>query len=163
MGRATRLERQRTAFSVGALVEATERQIRAAELTADVACADAERSVELEGDLDLVTGALFGLCQVGCELSPAREPVALQVDGVGTGVHLRMQVRNARLDAWELPKAFEPYHLNEILRGTTLGLNLFLVRLVTRAHGWDAFARRLPDRSVEFCIGAGSRDSTAVS
>ena len=42
-------------------------------------------------------------------------------------------------------------------RGTTLGLNLFLVRLVSRAHGGDATASRQSQSSVEFRIGLGTR------
>jgi signal transduction histidine kinase len=153
MGRASTGERQREPFTVDEVISAIEVQIRATKIAAQVACKDDAREIVLNGDLQLVAGALFGLCQVGAELNSEEQDVTLQVRRSGDAIELHMEVRNPRLEEWELPRAFEPYHLNGILRGTTLGLNLFLVRLVTRAHGWDASAQRLSGPRVAFRIG----------
>jgi signal transduction histidine kinase len=153
MGRASAAGRQRSPFTIDEVVGATEAQIRGSGLAAGVACPDDARELVLRGDPDLVAGALFGLCQVGAELNADAPDVVLQVRPSTRGVELQMEVQNSRLETWELRRAFEPYHLNGVLRGTTLGLNLFLVRLVTRAHGWNAFARRLSGPRVEFSIG----------
>lgn len=111
----------------------------------------------LRGDINLLSGALYSLGQVCRELSGGqREPVTLDVSRTEGALEFRMRVESAQLQGWELPRAFEPYHLNLVLRGTTLGLDLFLVRLVANAHGGDAVARRLSTNSVEFQLALPS-------
>lgn len=156
MSRATQGDRLHDTFAVGSLLAQTEEQLRAAELTVAISCIDEVRVLPLQGDLMLLAGALFSLCQVGRELSGDEPPLALSIASTRNVVEVRMRVENPKLQEWELPQAFEPYYLNRILRGTTSGLNLFLVRLVARAHGGDAVAHRLSDHSVEFLVGLGS-------
>lgn len=46
------------------------------------------------------------------------------------------------LDGWLLPRTFEPYYPNRMLRGGSHGLDLFLAQAVTLGHGGQAQAQR---------------------
>lgn len=153
MSRATQNDRMHENFPIGNLLALTEEQLTAAGLTPTIQCLDELRNLPMRGDLSLLSGALFSLAQVGLELQDKQHRgLTLRVSQSSSSIEVQMLVENAQLQAWELPHAFEPYHLNQVLQGTTLGLNLFLVRLVCRAHGGDAVASRLSHQSVEFSI-----------
>ena len=63
-------------------------------------------------------------------------------------VRLRLQITGAGLEDWRLPRTFEPYYLNRLLRGSSQGLSLFLVQTAVHGHRGQATARRLPDASL---------------
>ena len=153
MSRAAQGDRLHEEFTLDQLLSKAAEQIQASSLTVEIGCPDSIRPHTLQGDIHVLAGALFSLAQVGLELQPNKPAgLQMQVRKSKTGIEVSMLVDNAQLQAWELPKAFEPYHLNSVLQGTTLGLNLFLVRLVCQAHGGSAIASRLSNTSVEFCI-----------
>lgn len=160
MSRASQGDRMHEEFTMGTLLALTEEQLGAAGLSLAIDCTDELRIVPMHGDLALLAGALFSLAQVGLELrDDERDELTLQVCQSHTIPEVRMLVEKARLQGWELPKTFEPYHLNRVLQGTTLGLNLFLVQRVCQAHGGEAIARRLSEASVEFRISLGSQNN----
>ena len=66
----------------------------------------------------------------------------------GDGARIRIEAGGLRLGDWQLPKAFDPYSLQRVLRGTPHGLSLFLAQTVVHAHGGAATARRRPDGTV---------------
>ncbi|MEE2887379.1 MAG: hypothetical protein VX951_08090 [Planctomycetota bacterium] len=153
MSRASQGDRMHEAFTVETLLAAAQQQILDADLGIAVECPDELRRISIRGDIALLTSALFSLAEVGLEIQNEHaDRLSMRLSQSDEVLEVRMLVENANLQAWELPKAFEPYHLNRVLQGTTLGLNLFLVRLVCQAHDGDAVARRLSTTSVEFCI-----------
>lgn len=152
MSRATAGDRICDRFGVDRLAARIRERLRDSDRPVEIA--NSLPTTTLLGDLDLLTGAALSLVEVGHELADGTPP-ALAFTSDRTGPALRLQVADARLREWELPHIFEPYRLNRILRGTTLGLNLFLVRTVAQAHGSDASARRIGDRTVEFVAGLG--------
>lgn len=157
MSRASQGDRMHEEFTVENLLALSEEQIHGADLGLAIECPDELRGLAIRGDIALLASALFSLAEVGIEIQ-ADNPggLTMHVSQSDQLLDVHMLVENAHLQAWELPKAFEPYHLNRILQGTTLGLNLFLVRLVCQAHDGDAVASRLSKTSVEFRISLGS-------
>lgn len=140
-------------IALSALLAQFEDRCKASELTLEIDSALDLEASGVRGDIDLLTAALHSLGQVCRELgADEQEPVTLNITRSEASLEFRMRVESARLEGWELPRAFEPYHLNLVLRGTALGLDLFLVRLISHAHGGDAVARRLSASSVEFWL-----------
>lgn len=156
MARASRLDRKIESFSLEMLVRSCRELCTDHDLEVKFEGLEELPPMQLSGDRELLARGLLHLCQVGQELSGTPEQsIVLRLEMARDILQIRMRVEHARLHDWELPKAFEPYHLNAIMGGTTLGLNLFLVRLVARAHSGDAIARRIADQAVEFLVGLG--------
>lgn len=105
-------------------------------------------SVLIEGDRALLAAALQAFCDVGKALAAVSEDVSILVAIPGDGARVRIEARGLRLGDWQLPKAFDPYSLQRVLRGTPHGLSLFLAQTVAHAHGGAATARRRPDGTV---------------
>lgn len=157
LGRATPHRCIRSPRTFGALLDALDARLIAAghSLATAVGGEDSIRALPLADDADLVDPALFGLCEVAAELQTDAEDAVLHARADGDVPELLLVIRDPRLASWELPSAFEPYSINQIMRGTSCGLNLFVLRLVCRAHGWDAQVSRQPDRQVAFCVRLG--------
>ena len=104
--------------------------------------------VFVEGDPSLLRAAVHAFCAVGAALSAVAEEVSILLATPGDGARIRIEARGLRLGDWQLPKAFDPYSLQRVLRGTPHGLSLFLAQTVVHAHGGAATARRRPDGTV---------------
>ncbi len=109
-------------------------------------------SLPKESDHGVVTGhralleaALSDLARVAEGFADAGCQVSLALARLAKGPRLRLVVRGEGLEEWRLPRTFEPYFLNRILRGSPHGLGLFLVQTVVHAHGGQALARRGAD------------------
>jgi signal transduction histidine kinase len=162
MSRATQGDRLREEFTVGTLLAHLAERQAAAGLAIQVDCREDLQLARLRGDETLLAAALFYLCQVGAEIGTDGTPLRLSVhaspEGAAADFVFELRVNEVRLESWELPDAFEPYHLNGILRGTSLGLNLFLVRLVARAHSGEATVQREGERTVRFALQIRAKD-----
>jgi signal transduction histidine kinase len=102
----------------------------------------------VDGDPQLLQAALRAFLSVGEALCAVAEDVSILVATPGDGARIRIEARGLRLGDWQLPKAFDPYSLQRVLRGTPHGLSLFLAQTVVHAHGGAATARRRPDGTV---------------
>lgn len=103
------------------------------------------RRFAVPGELELLQPAVAALVQVVLELSALDCKAHLWLSRLDHAVRLRVQLAGPGLHSWQLPRTFEPYYLNRVLRGSTHGLGLFLVQTVVLAHRGQALARRLPD------------------
>jgi C4-dicarboxylate-specific signal transduction histidine kinase len=99
------------------------------------------------GEPDLLARACAELLRVGAELQKQPHLEVHLSERQGT-VFLRLELPPARLAAWYLPRAFEPYSLSAVQRGTSCGLSLFAVQAVVEAHGGTARAARAPGGQV---------------
>jgi hypothetical protein len=95
----------------------------------------------LDESLEVLTRVAAELHSVGCQ-------VHFQLARLEGALRLRMALRGPGLEDWRLPRTFEPYYLNRLLRGSSQGLSLFVVQTAVHAHGGQATARRLPDGSL---------------
>ena len=102
----------------------------------------------VRGDERLLAEAIGAFVAVGAELAALADAAALVIAPTDRGVRLRLELSGLQVGDWQLPRAFEPYHLNRVLRGTPHGLALFLVQTVVHAHGGQAVARRRDDGTV---------------
>ncbi|MEY2980586.1 MAG: hypothetical protein RL562_813 [Planctomycetota bacterium] len=108
---------------------------------------DVDRVV-VDGDPSLLESALAAFCGVAAALTAVAEDVSILVATPGEAARVRIEARGLRLGDWQLPRAFDPYSLQRVLRGTPHGLSLFLTQTVVHAHGGAATARRRPDGTV---------------
>ncbi len=120
----------------------------AADLLGGVTVAEGLESVPVLADERLLRAALEELVAVGHELASRADSVRLELDPADDNLRVRLLLRGLDVPDWQLPRAFEPYYLNRILRGTTRGLALFLVQTIVHAHGGLALARRCADGTV---------------
>jgi hypothetical protein len=86
--------------------------------------------------------------QVAVELHELDGTAALALEPQTPGVRLRLRLGGKAFAGFRLPRTFEPYYLNRVLRGSSHGLSLFLVQTVVHAHHGQALARRLPDGAI---------------
>ena len=100
------------------------------------------------GHRGLLDAAMSELAQVAQAFVDAGFGVSLTLGRLVQGPRLRMLVQGDGLDDWQLPRTFEPYFLNRILRGSPHGLGLFVVQTVVHAHGGEALAQRRADGSL---------------
>src|SRR5262245_34844939 len=113
-----------------------------------VICEPADARFLLLGDPDLLQPALKLLVQVAAELHELGCKEHFELVHLGTTVRLRLSLQGPGLDEWRLPRTYEPYYLNRVLRGSSQGLSLFFVQTAVHGHGGQATARRLPDGSL---------------
>jgi signal transduction histidine kinase len=146
IGRARRLRAPLEPVELGALLEAAAEEVAAAggPRIAVFGPGPADGGL-VHGDQRLLGEAMRAFAGVAAELTQAAEEVCLLASADPQGVRIRIEARGLRLGDWQLPRAFEPYALNRVLRGTSHGLSLFLVQTVVHAHGGSALARRRPD------------------
>ncbi|MGE3175639.1 MAG: histidine kinase dimerization/phospho-acceptor domain-containing protein [Planctomycetota bacterium] len=104
--------------------------------------------VTVRGDAELLLPALDLLAMVACEVHALDCTVHFALWRLERAVRLRLSIHGTGLDDWRLPRTFEPYYLNHLLRGSSQGLALFVVQTAVHAHGGQATARRLPDGAV---------------
>lgn len=149
LGRARTVREPRVPVRVAALLRrALETVAAGAEQPPRLAIGSDVDQIEVLGDEALVEAAMATFAGVAVELAAISETARLGAAAVQGGVRIRFEARGLALGEWQLPRAFEPYHLNRILRGTTHGLGLFLVQTVVHAHGGAAVARRRPDGTI---------------
>jgi two-component system sensor histidine kinase CreC len=108
---------------------------------------DGEQFVVL-GDSTLLQPAVAGLVRLAHEIQAVHGPVRIALSRFRSAVRLRLVIDPPGLPQWRLPRTFEPYYLNRLLRGSAQGLALFVCQAVTHGHGGQATARRLPDDSL---------------
>jgi signal transduction histidine kinase len=97
------------------------------------------------GDVELLLPALDLLVRVASELAELGCSVHFTLTRLDGAVRLRLSLSGAGLDDWRLPRTYEPYYLNRLLRGSSQGLSLFVVQAAVHGHRGQATARRLPD------------------
>jgi two-component system sensor histidine kinase CreC len=100
------------------------------------------------GDAALLQPAIAGLVRLAHEIQAVHGPARISLSRFRTAVRLRLLVDPPGLPQWRLPRTFEPYYLNRLLRGSAQGLTLFVCQAVTHGHGGQALARRMPDDSL---------------
>lgn len=100
------------------------------------------------GERSLLAPAVAGLVRLAHEIQAVHGPARLALSRFRTAVRLRLLVDPPGLPQWRLPRTFEPYYLNRLLRGSAQGLALFVCQAVTHGHGGQALARRMPDDSL---------------
>ena len=96
----------------------------------------------IDGQPALLEAMLEHLCRAGVALLAANADAQLRLEADDHSVRLALALDSTVLPAWRLPRTFEPYYLNRVLRGTPEGLSLFLVQVVAQTHGGRALARR---------------------
>lgn len=99
----------------------------------------------IRGEPELLTAALDAFVRVAGEFADHGDTVGIQLDTHGQAARARLRIQSRGLQAWRLPRTFEPYYLNRVFRGTAQGLGLFLTQTVLHAHRGEAIARRLGD------------------
>lgn len=99
----------------------------------------------IAGEPELLNAALDAFVRVAGEFRDLGEAVGIHLDTHGQAARARLRVQSRGLQAWRLPRTFEPYYLNRVFRGTAQGLGLFLAQTVLHAHRGEAIARRLAD------------------
>lgn len=110
-------------------------------------------SGSFHGDPEAVSTALAETMELGMALRDVGHPVRLEVARTPQGQRIRMLVPPGEeagqgLQQWQLPRTYEPYFINRVLKGTPHGLALFLVQSVVHSHGGRATARRTHDGGI---------------
>jgi len=103
---------------------------------------------EVDGDGELLRPALDLLVRVAAEMHALGCGIHFVLTRLEAGLRLRLSLLGPGLEDWRLPRTFEPYYLNRLLRGSSQGLSLFLVQTAVHSHRGLATARRLPDGSL---------------
>jgi signal transduction histidine kinase len=119
---------------------------------------DREIRVEVEGDVtgrwdpDRLAQALANLCKNALDYGAPREPVDVRAAGREGSVEVTVANTGAPIPADVLPTLFDPYRrASSREHRTGLGLGLFIVREIARAHGGTVEPRSLNGR-VEFSL-----------
>ncbi len=99
----------------------------------------------VRGDAALLRPALELLARVAAELRDLGGGVHFVLTRLDGAVRLRLGLAGPGFEEWRLPRTFEPYYLNRLVRGSSHGLALFLVQTAVHAHRGLATARRLPE------------------
>lgn len=102
----------------------------------------------VHGDAELLGAAITAFVQVAQELRLLEPGVELELARTPGSLRLRLLARGRDFAGFRLPRTFEPYYINRVLRGGSHGLALFLAQTVVHAHGGQATARRQPDGSI---------------
>jgi signal transduction histidine kinase len=114
------------------------------------------------GDRAQLQAATTALVRFAKGLADAGFAVAVdRVEGP-RAVGCTVTVTGEGLDGWLLPRAFEPYYPNRLLRGGNHGLDLFLAQAVTLGHGGQAQAQRQEHGRVLFSFALPRAGSDAV-
>jgi signal transduction histidine kinase len=135
----------------------------AADLGALVARAVAERNPGAEtakvttpsepqivhGDREQLALAVDAIVQFADELSEAVTDCQLQLTQTESAYRLRVLASGQGLATWQLPKTFEPFYPQRLLRGQSHGLGLFLAQTVVLGHRGQATVRRLQDGALQ--------------
>jgi signal transduction histidine kinase len=113
-----------------------------------VLCEPDDADFSIVGDADLLLPAIDLLVRAAAELHGLGCMVQFALWRLQRGVRLRLSLRGIGLDDWRLPRTYEPYYLNRLLRGSSQGLSLFVVQAAVHSHRGQATARRQPDGSL---------------
>jgi signal transduction histidine kinase/putative methionine-R-sulfoxide reductase with GAF domain len=119
---------------------------------------DREIRLEVEGDVtgrwdpDRLAQALTNLCKNAIDYGAPRAPVEVRAAGQDRSVELTVANTGPPIPADVLPTLFDPYRrASSREHRTGLGLGLFIVREIARAHGGTIEPRSLDGR-VEFSL-----------
>ena len=104
--------------------------------------AEGLRSALLRGFEPDLQSALEELMRVGVDFAGIGCGAEIRLEALEDALSLSLILNGPGLGDWQLPRTFEPYYLNRVLRGSPHGLSLFLVRTVVHAHGGQALAQR---------------------
>lgn len=102
------------------------------------------------GDPHQLRAATAALVRFAKGLADAGYAVTVDRVEAPRAVGYELSVTGEGLDGWLLPRAFEPYYPNRLLRGGNHGLDLFLLQAVTLGHGGQAQAQRRDHGTVHF-------------
>ena len=109
-----------------------------------VLCEPDSASFTIRGDRELLRPAIDLLLRVAAELQGLGTAAHCVLTRFERAVRLRLQLVGPGLESWRLPRTFEPYYLNHLLRGSSHGLALFVVQAAVHGHRGLCTARRLP-------------------
>ncbi|MHC4514711.1 MAG: sensor histidine kinase [Planctomycetota bacterium] len=156
LSRAAERDRRDQVVLVRDLAAAVQAAYEAAGTRVRIDTAAALAGQRILGDHDLLTAALSCLGSVAQALSSGAD-LTLELRPADENSHLQARLWVAPVTApdWQLPRAFDPYHVNRVLQGSPHGLDLFLVQTVARSHGGEAVVRRAHGDGLEFLVGLG--------
>ncbi len=148
------LDQSSGSYTVGELIVGLKKELKSVGLKSKLQVKKSLLDLKKSGHVDLLVAAVFQLLQVAQELSPKASDLCLNIelDATGKGLQFRLPVLGLELPSWQLPRMFEPYFVHQLLQGSPLGLNLYLLRVVALAHSGDAILQRMEDGSLEFLV-----------
>lgn len=131
-----------------------------AEVIAEIEAANPRRTIRvlregnLEGhwDVDRIGQALSNLVGNAIVHSPADAPVTVRL--IGTTNDIRLEVNNAGppIPTDVVPTLFEPFRRLDLSHSVGLGLGLYIVRAIVRAHGGSIDVESDGERGTTFSI-----------
>jgi signal transduction histidine kinase len=116
---------------------------------------DAPLALPVRGDPERLCQALSNLVANALQHGPREEAAVVRLEPVPGGVALEVQNRGPPIPAELLPELFEPYRRGgggEGDAGGSLGLGLFVVREVVRAHGGTVQVRSTLEEGTTFTV-----------
>ncbi|AKU96919.1 diguanylate cyclase/phosphodiesterase (GGDEF & EAL domains) with PAS/PAC sensor(s) [Labilithrix luteola] len=130
------------------------------EVIAEIEAAHPRRTIRVirEGnlvghwDVDRIAQALSNLVGNAIVHSPADAPVTVRL--LGTSDDVRLQVNNAgpSIPSDVVPTLFEPFRRLDLSHSVGLGLGLYIVRAIARAHGGSIDVESNAERGTTFSI-----------
>jgi signal transduction histidine kinase len=139
------------------LAERAAAELAAAHPSRDVLL-DAERAAPLDGDADRLTQVITNLAANALQHGPPDAPVTISVGTEGDDRVLRVHNEGPPIPDDVLAHVFEPFRRGVAGgEGGSLGLGLFIVREVVRAHGGTVEVTSAPGEGTTFTIRLPSR------
>ena len=103
----------------------------------------------VQGDREQLGLAIAAVVEFADELAQAVDECHLQLSATNCAQRLRVTARGKGLATWQLPKTFEPFYPQRLLRGQSHGLGLLLAQTVVQGHGGQATVCRLRDGALQ--------------
>lgn len=103
----------------------------------------------VDGDREQLELAVTAIVHFADELAQSVSQSQLQLSDDDGVLRLRVVARGQGLATWQLPKTFEPFYPQRLLRGQSHGLGLFLAQTVILGHRGQATVRRLQDGALQ--------------
>jgi signal transduction histidine kinase len=155
LSEATRLERmlesaERERFDLKALVEGCVEGYRSAHASHEFDFAHPPAPISIDGVPDAIAQALDKLVENAMDFAPPGSTIGIELQLAGRYARLSVQNAGPALPDTGGAALFESLVSHRTIAGRReahLGLGLYVVRLVAEAHGGDARAQNLPDKS----------------
>jgi signal transduction histidine kinase len=109
-------------------------------------------SAPVSADADRLGQVVTNLVGNAIQHSPAQARVSVEIDGDDGAVSLAVHNEGPPIRAEMLAEIFEPYRRGESGEGGSLGLGLFIVREVVRAHGGEVTVRSSAGEGTTFTV-----------
>jgi signal transduction histidine kinase len=135
---------------LGQLAERAVQELSAHEGSAAPIALDVAGDLHIEGDVDrlmqLVSNLVGNALQHG-----AGSPVQVEVQDAGAALHVIVRNGGPSIPPGRLENLFEPFHRGAAEPGAprNLGLGLYIVREIARAHGGEIHVRSCDDEGTE--------------